>query len=200
MPNFWYPRSTTGRTFPLWESNLGERKYSGVERISALMPFPSSFSNAIGSNTVTATSANVGQLIFPCPIDVLSFSYNIGGAGNADSVMRFSLYTVDGATQIFNVTDASAAATGVRTVSISPNQYLAAGPYYMLYCLSSGSTAPAISIHGTNGAFATGASGQPDLEGVLTVSGGAAPATIDPTALTTPGSERTLWCRFDGVV
>ena len=199
MPNAWYPRSTSAREGPMWESSLGAFRYTGVEKARVLIPQPlMPETGALTAQVPDATNANVGAVRIDAAIEVSLFSYRATVAGSANAVTRFALYSVDGATQFFNVTDAVGAGTGTREVTISPTVFLFPGIYYILDCLSSGTTSPQMSHWTTSDVLVTGGTGEPDLEGLLTITGGAAPATIDPTALTTPASNRTLLFRLDG--
>ena len=200
MPNLWYPKSASDRSGPMWESSLGAYRYTGIEKARMLIPLP--FEPTTGAFTAqgpSATEGNVGAVLIPCAIEASVFSYNATTAGTANAVTRFVLFSVDGATQLFNLTEAIGAATGVRTITISPVVFLFPGIYYIFDCLSSGTTAPGMSHWTTtNNPFIAGGTGEPDLEGVLTITGGAAPTTLDPTALTTPAVDRTLCFRLDG--
>ena len=202
MPNVWYPRSApeSARTAPMWESGLGAFKYTGIEKARMLIPLPfEPTTGAFTSQGPSAIEANVGAVLIPCAIEANVFTYNVGTVGSANAVERFVLFSVDGATQLFNITDAVGAASGLRTITISPSVLIFPGIYYIFDCLSSGTTSPLTSHWTTtNGPFNAGGTGEPDIEGVLTITGGAAPTTLDPTALTTPAVDRTLCFRLDG--
>ena len=201
-PQVWYPKTGTDRTFPMWDDRINATfRYSGVEKARAFRPAPlSPIVTGVSTFAATTATAGVGGIIVPCPIELVSFTYNQTVAGSANAVMRYSLYTVDGATQIFNVTDAvgDLASPVERTVTLVVPLWIPPGIYYMLFCLSSGTTAPTINTYTTNALFVAGGAGEPDLEANFDVTGGAAPATIDPTALTTPFANSTLVMRWDG--
>ena len=200
MPNLWYPKSASAREGPMWESSLGAFRYTGIEKARVLFPRAiTPETGALAAQIPSAIEANVGAVVIECAIEANVFSYNASGAGSANAVTRFVLFSLDGATQLFNLTDAVGAATGVRTITISPVVFLFPGIYYIFDCLSSGTTSPLMSHWTTtNGPFNAGGTGEPDIEGVLTITAGAAPTTLDPTALTTPAVDRTLCFRLDG--
>jgi len=128
----------------------------------------------------------------------LSYRVTVAGA-NADNVMRFAIYSEDGQQKFLDVTHAVGTGTGEQTVTFAA-VWLGPGNYYLLACLSSG-TAPGptfICWTTDDTVFVAGAAGEPDVEGNHTVVGGAAPATFDPTAITTPFRNSTLYCRLDG--
>jgi len=192
------PFTTTGRDVPTWIDD-GGFKYMAPEKIRVLVPLPMNTMNGAGLSTsgASTTTAGLGLVNVPAPIEVNRISYNVTVAGSANAVMRFAIYSEDGQQKIIDVTDAVGAATGVRTFTFTA-AWLGPGNYYILFCLSSGDTGPTVNTYTTRDEWPTGAAGEPDVEGNHTVVGGAAPATFDPTAITTPFRNSTLYCRLDG--
>ncbi len=198
--NYW-AFDLNGHHPPFWNDEDGDL-YSAPREAVVLTPQPVDGTGAtITGGTLVTTSASVYLIHVPTPITVNVLSYNVGtGGSNADNVVRVALYSEDGQTRIINVTDAVGTASGVRTISVTAT-VLAPGNYYIFICMSSGTVAgPAPTYLNTQGLFETGGASEPDLGGALTVTGGAAPATFDPTAVTTPTDSVCLATRLDGTV
>ena len=160
--------------------------------------------NVIAVTGPTTTSAKVGALWLPYAVPAAKLTYRHNSGGSANASLRFALYNLKADRIVFNVTDtfdASVAAAN-RTVTLNPAVTLPAGIYHMLACLASGTTAPALFMWETFSAtmFAAPSAAEWDGEGTHTITGGNAPASFDPRALTTPGEDATLACRLDGVL
>ncbi len=148
--------------------------------------------------TPTTTSALVGLVELQSPIIADRITYFGNGGGSNPAVVRLALYNEDGKRKLRDVTDAvNNAAAAERSVTFA-RIHLPPGNYYILACLSSGATSPPFVVYNTSTVFTTGASGEPDIEGNLTITGGAAPATFDPTVLSV-AADRTAVFRLDGV-
>ena len=146
------------------------------------------------------TTANVGAVMLPSPITVNKILYNVSGAGNAADVVRIVIYSEDGQTKYYDVTDAVGAATGVRTIDVTDLQ-LDAGNYYSLIGHGTYLTTPvSVTVWRYDTTLNAHIAGEPDLSGTLTVAAmtTTAPATIDPTALTTVASEKIPVIRLLG--
>jgi len=159
--------------------------------------------HVIAPAATTLTSARVGALVLPQAIVVRKLTYRHNGGGTANAVLRFAFYNMKADRIVFNVTDAvGSQAAANRTITLNPPVTLPAGVYHALVCLSSGTTAPPVFTWETYSAtlFPAPSGSEWDVEGVLTVTGGAAPTSFDPRALTTPGEDATLVCRLDGLV
>lgn len=197
-----YMYDLNGHSRPFWKDQDGDL-YAPPREAMVVIPRPVDETGAIagGGTTLTTTNAEVQLVCISVPITIDELQYIVSDAGsNADNVVRLAMYSEDGQTRIFNVTDAVGTGTGTRTVSVTAVT-IAPGNYYTFFCLSSGTVAgPALNRYTTNASFVTGGAGENDLGGDLTITGGAAPSTFDPTAITTPGGGRGLVLRLDGNV
>jgi len=144
------------------------------------------------------TTAHLGVVRIPRPITITRILYNIGAGGGANAVVRIALYTEDGQTRIFNVTDACGAATGIRPIDIAAT--IEAGNYILFICHSVYHTsAKTITRFVYDVTFCSADyAGYADLSGTLTIVGGAAPATISPNAYTTVAAAVIPVVRFLG--
>jgi hypothetical protein len=172
------------------------------EPLVSLIPLPvepivgASAGVALAANN---TTAHLGVVYIPRPLTLDFIQYNVSGAsGGAPSVVRIALYTEDGQTQIFNVTDAVGANTGIRTVAMT-DVAIEAGNYILFICHSTYDTSGKLITRFTyDTTLQTHVAAEPDLSGTLTIAGGAAPATIDPTAFTTVAGALIPEVRFFG--
>jgi hypothetical protein len=156
-------------------------------RARTIYPLPVLRASATASTALPAnnTSAFVSHAMIPFPIRVNKILYNVSAAGNAANVIRIAIYSENGTQKYVDVTDAVGAATGVRTIDITDITF-APGNYLFFICHSAFSTtASSVTTYTCDTIATTHIAGEPDLGGTLTIVGGAAPATIDPTALTT---------------
>jgi len=196
---------------PILEKLLREREADGARsrRIEALarptlaiVPRPAAVpAGGLSSSIPSATAARVGRIILDQPINAIQFTYRHNGAGSGSPVLRFALYNESGSQRLFNKTHDASGAAFIYAVSLGTHLWLPAGHYYLLCCLSSGTTSPAVSTWATVAPGTIGAApdaNTPDLEGTRTISGGAAPATFDPAAITTPTESQTPVIRLDG--
>ena len=144
------------------------------------------------------TTAHLGVVRIPRPITITRILYNIGAGGAGTSSVRIALYSEDGQTQIFNVTDVCGAATGIRPIDIAKT--IEAGNYIILICHAVYDTsAKTITRFVYDVTFCSADyAGYADLSGTLTIAGGAAPATITPTAFTTVAAALIPVIRFLG--
>ena len=170
-------------------------------RVRLLIPKTPSFvdGSTATAATPTQTLAFVGLVELQAPILADRITYFPNGGGSDPAVVRLALYSEDGQQKLIDVTDAVANAAGAtRSITFTSVQ-LSLGNYYILACLSSGATSPALIVFTTGTAFSAGASGEPDVEGHITISGGVAPATFDPTTLSAAHEDKTIVFRLDGV-
>ena len=198
----YFPWNVGGHTRPTWKDGDGDL-YAAPREAMVVLPRPLDGTGAIvsGGTPLSASTSEVCIVNIPTPITIDELQWNAGGGGaDADNVVRIAMYSEDGQTKIFDVTDALGTATGIRTVSVGP-VFVAPGNYYVFICLSSGTEpGPTLDRYLTGGTFVAGGAGENDLGGDLTISGGTAPTTFDPTAITTPGDSRCVVLRFDGTV
>ncbi len=155
----------------------------------------------VATVTPTATAAAVGLVRVQSPIVAKRISYFPTGGGADPTVMRLALYREDGQLKLFDVTDGvDDAVSALRSITFD-GVFLSPGNYYIFCCLSSGGAGPNIPpiiVYNTGTAFAAIAlSTALDIQGDLTVTGGVAPDTFDPTGLSV-GADRTIAFRLDG--
>ncbi len=185
---------------PVWKDEASDL-YIPTREAAALVPQAVDGSGGLVAGTaVSTTSAFVGLITVTAPITLDTITYNAALAGaNADNKVRIALYTEDGQTLLVDEVDSVGTATGLRVVTLGTDVLLHPGNYYAFMCYESGTgTGPTPTLMGTQAIFETGGAGEPDLGGRLTVAGGVAPATFDPTAITTPGANVVPYFRFDG--
>jgi len=197
-----YARDHTHADVMWWRDNAGKES-SGTMRARTLTP--KAVSGMIGGAATavlpTTTSSFVGLVTLECAISVKTLSYSVSAdAVGAGQVVRLAVYDESGQNKLIDVTDAVGTNTGVRDVTVSPSVVLPAGNYYFFICSSvnAATTNSTVKLQSTESTFITGAASEPDLEGALTISGGTAPATFDPTAITTPTGSRTPFFRVVG--
>jgi hypothetical protein len=184
--------ATNFKTFWALDENGFESAMS--LRARTIYPMPLTLPTATASTALPAnnTSAFVSHAEIAFPIRVNQILYNVSGAGNAANVIRIAVYSENGTQKYIDVTDAVGAATGVRTIDITDTT-LAPGNYLFLICHSTFSTtACSVTTYTCDTTATAHIASEPDLGGTLTISGGAAPATIDPTALTTVAPSNKL--------
>lgn len=149
----------------------------------------------------TDTTGIVGMTHIDSPIEITKVTYRHLGGGTAGGTVRIALYSEDGQTRFFNVTDAvGATAAGDRTVAVS-QQVLPAGNYYIFYCRTTATAIPAILCYQTLsvGILAAPTGSEHRIEGALIITGGAAPTTFDPPSDIGAIDARTGLYRLDGV-
>jgi hypothetical protein len=135
----------------------------------------------------------------------------ISGSTDNPREVRVAVYSLDGQTKHIDqvITVAVAGGNGQRTATLSPVVFLPADYYYLFYCRNDAG-ASQMALHHCNHKTGTGAGAaelrdgpagsQPDLYGSITISGGVAPSTFDPTAITVPDADTrfgTPLIRFD---
>ena len=183
--------TTTTRDVPTFVDDGGFR-YMAVQEARFLIPRPIAIltTNALGGpfvteTVLTTTTGRVHAVVIDSPILVVRLAYNVQTAGSANNVTRFAIYSADGAVKYLDTTHATGASTGNLTFTFTAF-WLNPGVYYFFRCQSSGTTGSALlsydTVTGTFGASPTGA--EDEVEGTITVTAGAAPSTIDPTAIT----------------
>lgn len=150
--------------------------------------------SSLGPLPTGGTTAWVGAVEVVAPISVNSINWRVALASvGAGQVVRIALYTSTGATNVLDVTDAVGIGTGLREVAVSPSVVLQPGIYYVLICSSTDAASSNVGPVCWNivSAWHTSTAGAPRLTGTYTIVAGAAPATIDPTLITS-GAARTL--------
>ena len=107
------------------------------------------------------------------------------------------MYTEDGQDRVIDAIDQVGTGTGSRTVDIT-DVWLWPGHYYIFVCVSSatGNGSTVNLMQSWN--FGILGTGERDIGGTLTVTGGEAPTTFDPNAITTPSDDKALGCRITG--
>lgn len=148
----------------------------------------------------TNISAIVGLTHIDSPIEITKVTYRHLGGGTAAATVRVALYSEDGQTRFFNVTDAvGAAAAGDRTVAV-PQQVLPAGDYYIFFCQTVTAIPPILCYQTLSvGILAAPTGSEYEIEGALIIAGGAAPTTFSPTGDIGAADARTGLYRLDGV-
>ncbi len=150
------------------------------------------------STTPSTTAAIVGLVCLTSSIVANRITYFPTGSGADPTVMRLALYREDGQLKLFDVlNEVDDAASGEQTETFKA-VFLSPGNYYIFCCVASGGVGPAIIVFNTGTAFVAGASGEPDIQGSFTVTSGVAPATFDPTALSSGFADKTIAFRLDG--
>jgi len=170
--------------------------------VASMIPEPVEPVTGVSAGVALAannTTAHLGVVRIPRPITTTRILYNISAAGGgATSAVRITLYSEDGQTIIFNVTDVCGANTGIRPIDIAAT--IEAGNYILLICHSVYNTSAKVITRFVYDVTFCSAdyAGYADLSGTLTIAGGAAPATIDPTAFTTVAAALIPVVRFLG--
>ncbi len=153
-------------------------------RAHNVIPKPLSPSNtALVSVIPSSTLGIAGMVTLHTPITLHEISYNVGTVGaGVSGVFRMALYTESGSLITgTNITDTSSLlATGVKTKALGADVYLAAGNYYLFFCMSVDETVtnPAISCwSGTANNF-DAVTGEDVLCGTVVCTAGAAPSPL----------------------
>jgi len=176
-------------TKALLDAQIRDNELVLHDPVMSMIPMP--IEPITGASTAVAlaandTTAHLGVVYVPRPITVTGLRYNIGAGGAAASAVRFALYAEDGQTRLINVSEVCGANTGVRLIDVDPDVALDAGNYILLVCHSVYATsAKTITRFTYDSTFEAHIANEPDLSGTLTITGGAAPATIDIDAFTT---------------
>jgi len=160
--------------------------------------FPSLWQATANSQVPTHLSARLGLVEFPASISVARVTLRQGTTGAAVSC-RFALYSFDGQTKLIDVTgNGSASANTDFSIAVSPAVYIARGYYYAFVCRNATTGSLTVTCYATkdDALSASPAGSLPALHGTLVIVGGAAPATITPSAITVTDSSCPV-CRFD---
>ena len=191
--------TTGGRTLPMWQDE-SDYQFMAAEKVLAIYPEPANFTNgATTTGLPTTTAAFIHRVEIKYPIHATELIYFVSSAAdNVDCTMRIALYSHDGADRLIDEIDDVGTGTGARTVDIT-DVWLWPGHYYIFICVSdaTGNGSTVSLMQSLNFAIA-GGSGKADIGGTLTVTAGAAPSTIDPTAITTPSDDKALAVRING--
>jgi len=110
-----------------------------------------------------------------------------------------ALFSEDGQTRHINVTTASISSTGIKTHTLGSPVVLGAGSYY--FCMAENTAVGEVTGYGSNATsgyeeLSSSISGEPILEGTLTITAGTMPATISPTGITA-STNRAVAFRLD---
>lgn len=156
-------------------------------RVRSMFPLPVTLTTATATMALASnnTTANVTAIIVSAPIKINKILYRSVSGGNAANVIRIAIYSENGTQKYIDVTDnVGAVGASDQTIDITDTT-LFPGVYYVLVCHSTFSTTPnSILGYTQSGSLGAHIASEPDLGGTLTITAGAAPATIDPTALT----------------
>lgn len=150
------------------------------------------------------TTAFVGQIIVPFGITVNKLTIRTGATVTTAGTFDIVIYNETGQTQEISVTTASINATDTLFTTAVSAVALSAGIHYILIVPNSTADAniifwqsqPNPPFSGTMG-FGEDVSGEPIIQGTLTVTASTPPATFDPAAITPVVQLRTLICRLD---
>jgi len=168
-------------------------------RARSMWPKPLTMPTAVAGVAMVSGTAHLGFVEVPFPIKVNKILYNVSAAGgNAANIIRIAIYSEDGQQKYIDATDAVGTNTGVRTIDITDTT-LAPGVYLVLIKYSVYSTTVnTVSRYTYDTTMTAHIASEPDWSGTLTSANGAAPATIDPTALTTVAGALIPVLRFLG--
>lgn len=159
----------------------------------------------VGSSLVLSSNTlmHVGQIIIPFKITVNKATIRRAPTGASAGTYDITMYSEDGQTQIFSVTTADAATgdiiytTSVASVVVNP------GIYWIAINPNSNASSNDIYFYTIGSAPYTVTSGipsdvtsEPIMQGTITISAGAPPATISPTSVAEVISS-TLIVRLD---
>jgi len=185
----------------LWAKDENAFESSMSLRARSMWPLPitltySTSNVALASND---TTAHVGFVNVPFPIKVNKILFWISAAaGGATSAVRIAVYSENGQQKYIDATLVVGTTHDLETIDITDTT-LAPGIYLVLICHSVYATsAPSITRYTYDTTLTAHIAGEPDWSGTLTIAGGAAPATIDPTALTTVANTLIPVLRFLG--
>ena len=162
-----------------------------TQTVTSLVPLPDFFAFRVGAGGgfVTNTLLHLGRYVIPLTITVNKVSIygtELDVAGNFD----ITLFSEDGQTQIFNISNLAGAAD-VMTATLGAPVTIDPGIYY--FGVLPNSTADTKIVHyitadaaGTDlgATLFGGVASEPDRKGTITVTADTMPATIDPTAIT----------------
>jgi len=200
-----YNKPIRSVTDPTYAQDAATKNYVDTKAGKVRSMYPQPVASVVAAPSGQAlpanvTSANVGVIQVPKPIVVAKIMYYINSGGGATSAIRIALYSEDGQTKYWDSpVDVCGAGTGVRTITLASPVALRAGNYIILICHSVYATsAKNINVHSCNIDYYPHIANEPDLEGVLTIVGGAAPATIDPVNFTACSPWKTPFVRFLG--
>lgn len=150
------------------------------------------------------TVGHIGRFSIRERLVFRKWSYVVGVAGSADAVLRFAIYSGDGQTKLLDATHAVGSATGPQTVDEGGGNEvtLEPGDYYVFVCMSSGTTGPQLKEWSTTTQDLLNQnvpSGEPVFEGTVSVTSGAAPATVNTGTDISGSAIKTAFARLDEV-
>lgn len=168
--------------------------------VVTIIPKPGVVSTgAVGLQVDTGTTARVGLVHIPFPINANKISVQISSV-NVSGVIKIGLYSESGQTQLFNVSTASISGAGVTITSIASQTAILAGNYYIVL-VPVGTFQQTVLMHATEITsnmylLNKDVTSKPVLEGTLTVTTGTLPTTFTPSSITTANNS-TLAFRLD---
>lgn len=177
-----------------------------VGNVDMLLVYPAGMNaftaTASGVSALTDSVGLIGRFSVRERVVFRYWSYYVNGAGSANAVVRGAVYSGDGQTKHMDDTHAVGASTGVQTVDLGGGNEvtLEPGDYYFFICLSTGTTGPVVNVWDTSTLDLINQNvpgGQPVLEGTVSVTSGAAPATVDTDADISGSLKKTLFARLD---
>lgn len=167
---------------------------------------PSSIGSSSGSTFAfnNATQGVVGQIFVPFRIVVNKITIRTGSSVSVAGTMDLTLYSEDGQTQLFSVTTPTISATNTLVTTSVNSVVVPAGNYYLMgntngttnatiFVWNIGSSAP----FQTTESLATDVASEPIMHGIVTITSGTPPATINPTTDIVESVACTIICRLD---
>ena len=153
----------------------------------------------------TTTTAWAIAVMVNAAIEIVRLTYFVPvAATGAGQVIRWALYSEDGQTKYFDVTDAIGTNSGKRTVAVS-NVFIEPGTYYLFVCsqTNAATTNSTVRFVSINNEFNNSGSTNNDYVefGTLVITAGAAPATINPLEggdITVTSDRGPAYVRFSG--
>lgn len=184
---------------PFWQDPSGYQ-FVPPEKVTSCYLYPEHGHINLTTGTPTQSTAFVFRVKIVAPIHVTGFMYNItGAAANADNEMRLAIYTGDGADKIMDHVDAVGTATGQRNMDVT-DFWMWPGHYYVYVSQKTGTGAGStVSLWFSANIFISGAglTGD-DTGGDLTITSGAAPATLNTVSDITPSNSKCVVFRLFG--
>ena len=162
-------------------------------------PFSGLAVAVIDGSALLTTVGILGRFRLSHRLTFKKWSYIVGVAGSANCVISLGIFSGDGATQFVDEDHAVGSSTGPQTVTMGAAISLPPGDYYVLVTMSSGTTGSQLKHWdtGVQDLINTNVpASEPVYEGTVTVTGGAVPATIDPTAIS-GAQDSTPFIRLD---
>lgn len=173
----------------LWAKDENAFESAMMLRGRTEFPKPVLFASSVTTQTLPGdnTTAWISHIQIRTPIKVNQIHYNAVSGGFAGNKIRIAIYSENGQQRYIDATDTVGTSTGVRTIDITDTT-LAGGNYLVLIGHATFGTTPnTIRVYSVDTQLTAHIASEPDLGGTLNAGSmtSNAPATIDPTALTT---------------